>query len=110
MFGTPSPIHNPLVPSYEMGKVISGLVGLLILVGAIFAFIYFIIGGLNWITSGGDKARIESARNRIINALVGLIIIASVWAIVSLIFPILGLSFPQITLPSIGRGLSRLTP
>ena len=55
--------------------------------------------------SGGDKERIETARNRIMQAVVGLLIIASVWAIIKMVFPLVGLSFPSIDIPSIGRGL-----
>lgn len=102
---TPTPIHNPLAPNYEAGKLISGIIGVFILFAAIFAFVYLLIGGINWITSGGDKAKVETARTRIINALVGLILIASIWAIITLVFPAVGLSFPTITFPSIGRGL-----
>lgn len=107
---TPSPVYNPLTPNYEAGKFIGGAIGVFILFASIAAFIYLITGGLQWISSGGDKAGIETARNRIINAIVGLIIIASVWAFVTLIFPALGLSFPGISLPSIGRGLNLPTP
>lgn len=105
-----SSIHNPLAPSYEAGKLISGAIGLLLLFAAIASFIVLITGGILWITSGGDKTALETARNRIVNAVIGLIIVASVWAFVSLIFPALGLSFPKISLPSIGRGLKLDNP
>lgn len=98
-------IKNPVAPTYSIGPLISGLIGFFILFATIAAFIYFIIGGIQWIISGGDKAQIENARNRIIQGVVGLIIIASVWAIVTLLFPTVGLSFPNITFPGIGQGL-----
>lgn len=102
---SPTPIHNPIAPQYEIGKVISGAIGAFILFASIFAFVNIAIGGISWITSGGDKAKIEEARNRIMNSFIGLILIASIWAIVSFIFPVFGLSFPNISFPSIGRGL-----
>ncbi|MBI2028998.1 hypothetical protein HYT02_01135 [Candidatus Gottesmanbacteria bacterium] len=98
-------INNPVAPTYTIGPLISGLIGFFIFFASIAAFLYFIIGGIQWITSGGDKAQIETARNRIIQGVVGLIIIASVWAIVTLLFPAVGLSFPNITFPGIGQGL-----
>lgn len=102
---TQAPIHNPVTPSYTVGKLLGGLIGLFILIAFVLSFIFIIIGGINWITSGGDKAKLETARNRIVDALVGLILIASVWAIINLLFPAIGLSFPGISLPSISRGL-----
>lgn len=46
-----------------------------IIVGVI-AVIMIIIGGLKYITSGGDSGNISSAKNTIIYALVGLVIVA----------------------------------
>jgi hypothetical protein len=47
--------------------------------------IYFMIGALQWITSAGDKAALEHARGRMTHATIGLIMLASIWAIFSLI-------------------------
>jgi hypothetical protein len=44
-----------------------------------------IIGGVRWITSGGDKAATEAARGQITAALVGLVIVFAAWAILQLI-------------------------
>lgn len=101
-------IHNPFTPNYEFGKLVGGIIGVFILIAFILAFFYLIIGGINWITSGGDKAQLETARNRIINAIIGLILVASVWAVISLLFPALGLDFPNFKLPSISGGLEKL--
>lgn len=98
-------INNPVAPTYTIGALISGLIGFFILFASIAAFIYLIIGGIQWMTSGGDKTAIETARNRIIQAVIGLIVVASVWAIISLLFPVVGLTFPEIRFPSIGQGL-----
>ena len=101
-------IHNPFTPTYSIATLISGIIGIFILIAFIMAFLYLIVGGINWITSGGDKTQLETARNRIINALIGLILVASIWAIISLLFPTLGLNFPNFKLPSIGGGLEKL--
>lgn len=99
-------IDNPVAPTYTISALISGLIGFFILIAAVIAFIYLLIGGIQWMSSGGDKAAIETARNRIIQAVIGLIIIASVWAILTLLFPVVGLTFPKIQFPNIGQGLS----
>lgn len=74
-----------------LGNLIGGLVGLLLVVGTIAAFIFLILGALRWITSGGDKAGLEAAREQILQAIVGLIILAASWAIMILISTFLGL-------------------
>ncbi len=105
---TPQPIHNPIGPRFEIGTILSGIIAIFILVAAIFAFFLLLTGGIQWITSGGDKGALENARNRIVHAIVGLIIIASIWAIIAFIFPILGLSFPGFEVPFIGKGLETI--
>lgn len=86
----------------DFGKLFSGAVGLLLLIAFILAFLYLILGGIGWITSGGDKAAVENARGKIIAAIIGLLIVASVWALFQLIggaigFNILkGFSIPRL--------------
>lgn len=69
----------------DVGRLISGLIGIAMLLAALAVFIYLIWGGFEWITSGGDKAGVENARNKITAALIGLVIVASAWAIMRLI-------------------------
>lgn len=52
-------------------------------VAGIFALIYLLLGAFSWITSGGDKEKVESARNKIQAALVGIILIIIVVALVA---------------------------
>lgn len=83
----PTPVN---VPDVQIGNVISAVVGVLLIVAAIAAFLFLILGGIQWITSGGDKAGMEAARNRITAAIVGLIIVAAAWAIMLLIGQFIG--------------------
>ena len=62
-------------------KLISNVLVVLTLVGGIAFILYFLLGGLNWITAGGDKGKIEEARSKITNGIIGLSIVASAWAI-----------------------------
>ena len=52
---------------------------------------YLIWGAIDWITSGGDKAKYESARNKITYALIGLAIMAFVWLIWRMVIYFLGI-------------------
>src|SRR3989338_5045042 len=69
----------------DLGKLVSTGVSVVIILSGILVFVYLVWGGLEWLTSGGDKGKTESARNRITAALVGLAIIASSWALVRII-------------------------
>jgi hypothetical protein len=86
----------------DIGKLISAVVGLLLILAGILAFLYLILGGIQWITSGGDKAGMETARNKITHAIVGLIIVGAAWALMILVQNFLGVTIigGTLTLPS----------
>jgi hypothetical protein len=57
---------------------------LMILIGSL-SIIFIIVGGLQFVLSGGDSKRVETAKNTILYAVVGLVIAISAYAIVSFI-------------------------
>lgn len=69
----------------EIGSLISGAVGVALLIAVMLVFVYLVWGGISWITSGGDKGKTEEARNRITSAIVGLAIVAAAWAVIKLV-------------------------
>lgn len=76
----------------NIGRVISSAVSFILVIAGLLAFVYLILGGIQWITSGGDKAGLEGARNKIIHAIVGLIVVFSAWAITILLQNFLGIT------------------
>lgn len=56
------------------GKIMAWGIDLLLIVVVLLALGFIVWGGLNWVTSEGDKTKVESARKMIIYAVVGLII------------------------------------
>ncbi len=76
----------------DLGTLISALVGTLLIIAALLAFFFLILGGIQWITSGGDKTAMEAARNKITHAIVGLVIVGAAWAIMILIQQFLGIT------------------
>lgn len=72
-------------------RAISVAIGIMTIAASIWFFFQFIIGGFNWITSGGDKGKLTQARDRITNAFIGLIIVVAGWAILALTGKVLGL-------------------
>ena len=94
--------QNEIIRINNLGQLISALVGTIIIIAALLAFFYLLLGGIQWITSGGDKAGMESARNKITHAIVGLIIVGAAWAIMMLVQGFLGvnvLNNSSLTLP-----------
>lgn len=66
-------------------KFISNGITLLLIFGSVFFFFMLVVGAIEWITSGGDKGKVEMARGRITNALIGTLVLFAAWAIVSII-------------------------
>jgi len=73
-------------------QLVRGAVSLVMIIAAIASFGYLIWGGITWITSGGDKGKVEEARMRISAALVGLVIVAAAWAIMLMVQHFLGIN------------------
>jgi hypothetical protein len=72
---------NDLKPSdyiYTASSVLLGIAGVL-------GFTYLLWGGVQWIMAGGDKDQVDKARKKITTALVGLVIVFSVFAIMFVI-------------------------
>jgi hypothetical protein len=66
-------------------QAIPALIGYGFLIGAIIFFFMILVGSIRWISSAGDKGALESARGTITNAVVGLVILFSLFAILDLI-------------------------
>lgn len=82
-------------------NMISGAVKLIMVVAALVFFFLLIVGGIQWMTSGGDKAATESARGRITAALIGLVIVFSAWAIATLLDTLFGVDIFKLEIPSL---------
>jgi hypothetical protein len=76
----------------NIGTLIQGMVQGAIVISAILVFAYLIWGGVQWITSGGDKGKTQEARDRITAALVGLAVVASAWAVMLIISYFFGIN------------------
>ncbi len=69
----------------------SRLLQFVMAIGLLMVFLYLIWGGIDWITSGGDKGKTEGARNKITAAVIGLIVLAAAYAILQIAFGFLGI-------------------
>ena len=105
-------ITNPILPSPSVGasgnagvtflqKAIPAAITWGFIIGVIVFFFTLIMGGIQWISSGGDKQAVEAARGKVTNALVGLVILFAVFAILQLFNRFFGIHILQLTLPTL---------
>lgn len=96
---------NPNVNSggTALGQLISNLVGALFIAGFLLAFMELLLGGISWITAGGDKQKLETARDKITNSIIGLIIVGATYALTSLVAKFFGLDLASLSIPSISK-------
>jgi hypothetical protein len=87
---TPGDFAAPAGFADNMGSFINGVLSFVMVIAALLVLFYLIWGGIEWITSGGDKGKTESARNKITAAVIGIIILAASFAILQLVLTFLG--------------------
>jgi hypothetical protein len=80
------------VKNYNIPEMISAVIGIFIIVAFIAAFFNLLLGGLQWIVSGGKEENVDKAKKRIINAFIGLVIVVAAWPAFQYIQTILGVS------------------
>jgi hypothetical protein len=72
-------------------KIISNTLVILTIIAGLTFIIYFLIGGLTWITSGGEKSKVESAKGYMTNGVIGLIVVIVSYGVVWIVGKALGL-------------------
>ena len=90
----------PNLKIVDPGRLIGAIIGLILIVSALAAFIFLIWGGFGWITSGGDKAGVEAAQHRIQAALLGLFIVFAAWALMLVAGQFLGFDLTHLNIPT----------
>ncbi len=87
----------------KIEDIILGLINLIFILSVVVALLYLIWGGFKWLTSGGDKTAVQGAREHIVAAIVGLVIIFMSYFILNFIvqFFLPGFSLDKFTLPNI---------
>lgn len=72
---------------------LSNLVALIYSLAAIVLIFMLIWGAFDWMTSGGDKEKLEGARNRILHALIGILLFAIAFAVIQILGDFTGFKF-----------------
>ena len=90
----PSTIFNVKNPFgfTNLTSIINVLISLVFFVAGLALFLNLVLGGIQWINAGGDEKAMSSARNRITNAIIGLIIVVAAFAITKIVGAVFGIS------------------
>lgn len=100
---TTAPVETGKIPYTDLGQLIGTFLQVAIIISGLGAFAYLLLGGFQYITSGGEKAQAEAARDKITYAIIGMVIIAAAYAGIRVIETIFGVSIVSgITWPGPG--------
>jgi cytochrome bd-type quinol oxidase subunit 2 len=105
-------IYNPIMPEIHpemedapslLGDTLNKIITLFFIVGGVAFFFMIVLGGIKWMTSGGDKEKLEGARKQITSAVVGLVVFLLIFAIINLIETLFGVNLLNFSLPTFGQ-------
>ena len=74
----------------SIDSAIRSVVNLVFFFALVLVLIYLLWGGIQWITAGGDKSGLDSARGKITGAVVGIIIVSVAFAVYQLMLTFIG--------------------
>ncbi len=109
--GSTQGIKNPAVgslgnniPAAQSGATFLGyfvtLWQAVITIGGLIVLIYFVWGAIEWITAGGDSAKVQKARDKLTQSVIGLIVLVATFTLVGFISQLFfGDDFDLLNLP-----------
>lgn len=96
--GADNPIYNEGLASFNTGTplssleiLISNIIGLLTTLGALVFIFMFFYAAFRWISGGDDAGKIQKARDQMVQAVIGLVIMVAGYAIIGLIGSMVGI-------------------
>lgn len=74
----------------NLNGFLGNVLDLLVAIGGLVALAFLILGGIKYVTSGGDASKAEGARKQVIAALIGLVIVIASFILLHLILIVIG--------------------
>ncbi len=74
-----------------LDSLFTTIFGFLTIIAGISFLIFFLIGGLTWITAGGDSKKVDNAKAMMTNGAIGMIIIVATYGVVWIVGEVLGI-------------------
>lgn len=79
-------------PNTPVTTVLNSALRIVFILAALLVLFFLILGAFRWITSGGEKEGVSKARSTIVNALIGLAILALAFFIVTVVGQLLDIN------------------
>ena len=90
-----NPVLDPVIRNLEgvafFNRALPMIINWLILIGVIYFLFTLFLGAFKYISSQGDKNKVQEAQAQLTNAFVGLVILFAVFAILKLVGQVFGL-------------------
>lgn len=84
---------DPVLSGWVLNRLISVLIGTMTMFASIWFIILLITSAYKWMNAGGDKVALEEARQRMLHAVIGLVIVIAAIFIADLVGNVLGIPF-----------------
>lgn len=76
---------------FDLPEMLSVGIQFILVAVALSSLVFFLYGSLQWILAGGEKDGIEKARKKITNAIIGLVIALTLFAVTHLVRVVFGI-------------------
>jgi len=80
--------------------MISSAVNMVLITASVLFLFNFLIGGIKFMLTGGNKEKLETAKRQLMNAIIGLVIVFSAWSILGFVGEFFGVDFTTFQIPS----------
>lgn len=74
----------------DVPELIAAIIRILLMIGGAIAVLFVIIGGYQYLTSGGNEEAAEKGRKTVTNALIGVVVVVLSWVIVNVVVNTVG--------------------
>jgi hypothetical protein len=86
----PPELDNTTILTYT-NRTITFVITLMTILGGLFFLYQCLMGGFSWLNAGGEQKKVQEARDRITQGVIGLMLLVGAYAIVGLIGTVFGL-------------------
>lgn len=84
-------LFTEVTASEKFERIFSVSVGVMTVIGSLWFLVQIFIGAIQWVAAGSEKQAIQEARKRIMQSIVGLLVIVMSYGLIYLISGVFGL-------------------